>query len=94
MEYKGKVDLTLRCIDMVPRRLIYVPKIEVIIASRDRHTVISVQLSESELIVSEIDVAIADIVYRFMVDSTTKHERQYIFHCLPIVEETGSTTIH
>lgn len=94
MEYKGKVNLTLRCFDMVPRQLTCIPNVEVTIAPRDRHTMISVRLSESGLIVSEIDVAIGDSVYRYMVDSTTKHERQYIFHCLPFAEETGSTTIH
>lgn len=84
MDYKGKAGLTLRCLYSNPRRMVVTTSSDVNIESRDNRTVISVQLGESGLLVAEIDVSISGDVHRFIVDSTTTLETQYVFHCSPL----------
>lgn len=83
MQYKGKAVLTLRCLLTVPRQITVVTDVDVSITPNDNHVVIAVKLAETVPLVSELDVSIEGELHRYVVDSITHLDTQYIFHCFP-----------
>jgi hypothetical protein len=83
MEYKGKAVLTLRCLLADPRQMTVATNVDVSITPKDNHVVIAVKLAKTVPLVSELDVSIQGETHRFVVDSTTHLDTQYVFHCFP-----------
>ncbi|MEK2609540.1 hypothetical protein WLF18_10560 [Pseudomonas shirazensis] len=59
---------------------------DVVIEDKGHHVEVATRLPDSGLLVSDIEVTFSGNSYKFEVDSTTKLERQYVFHCIARAE--------